>query len=123
MSLITFACAAPVASWSPSVNPRYGGGYEQGIDIFQPRGFAGSDFYSYDHGSNNIRTLYWAMLPAADMATLLTFLGLVKGTVAFTFTDYDAMDYTASRILNFQSFPFEHVILTHYEVTLELEVA
>jgi len=123
MALISFTCAAPAASWSPSRNPKHGGGYEQGVEVYQPKGFAGADFYSYDHGSKRTRRLFWAMLPAADMATLLTFLGRVKGTVVFTFTDYNSTAYPASRILNFQSFPYRHVTLTFFEVTIELEVA
>jgi hypothetical protein len=124
MSLITFTCAAPVASWTPSVNPKYGSGYAQEEKHFQPKGFAGSDFYSYDHGHTHGRILEWAMLPAADMTTLLTFLGLVHGGVhTFSFKDYDGTTFATSRILNFQNIQFQHRLLLYYEVSLELEVA
>jgi hypothetical protein len=124
MALISFSCASPLASWSPSVNPRYGGGYAQNEEHFQPKGFAGANLYSYSHGHAHGRTLEWGMLPAADMATLLTFMGLMKGgRYPFSFTDYDAAVYTACRILNFQNFPFKNRTLTYYETMLELEVA
>jgi len=124
MSLITFACAAPVASWTPSVNPSYGGGYAQFEEHYQPQGFAGADFYCYDHGHNHGRVLEWAALPEADMVTLLAFLATMHGGVhTFTFTDYEATAYTVSRILNFQAFQFQNMTLTLYETSLELEVA
>jgi hypothetical protein len=124
MSLISFSCAAPVASWSPSRNPRQNGGYRSGKERFQPKGFCGSNFYVYDHGSVNIRVLEWAMLPQADMATLLTFLSAVHGGVhTFAFTDYDTTVYSTCRVLNFQEFPFKNATQTYYETMLELEVA
>ncbi len=123
IGLISFSCAAPVASWSPSVNPRREGGYLQGTEIFQPTGFCGADLYSYDHGSVNTRTLEWSFLPAADMETLLTFLGLVKGQYTFAFTDYEATVYSACRVRNFEDFEYRHVTLDYFETSLEIEVA
>lgn len=123
MDLISFSCASPVASWAPSVNPATGGGYSQTEEHYQPKGFAGADFYSYDHGHIHGRILKWEALPKADMITLLAFMAAMHGGVhTFTFTDYDAATYTASRILNYQAFPFKNVTLDFYQVALELEV-
>jgi hypothetical protein len=124
MALISFSCAAPTASWSPSVNPRYGGGYQRGKERFQPKGFAGADFYSYSHGELDTRILQWGALPAADMATLVTFLALMHGGVhTFAFTDYEATVYATCRVLNFENFPFKNILGSYYETVLEIEVA
>jgi hypothetical protein len=125
MALISFSCAAPVATWSPTVNPSYGGGYSRGKERFQPKAFAGSNLYSYNHGMTiDSRLLEWTALPAADMAALLTFLGLMHGGVhTFTFTDYEATAYTACRVINFASVPFKNLQRDYFQTTLELEVA
>lgn len=124
IGLISFSCSSPAASWAPSVNPRRGGGYAQGEEHYQTQDFAGNDFYSYDQGGPpNTRLLEWSLLPAADMATLLAFMAAMKGgRYKFSFTDYDSTVFTVCRILNFQAFPFTHRTLTHYEVSLEIEV-
>jgi hypothetical protein len=123
IGLVSFSCAAPVASWSPSVNPARDGGYLRGLEIFQPTGFCGADLYSYDHGSKDTRTLRWEALPAADMATLEAFLATIHGFHPFTFTDYEATACAVSKILNFESFGYENLTLTLYRVTIQLEVA
>ena len=125
MNLISFTCASPSASWTPSVNPRRGGGYAQAEEHFQPKNFAGSDLYSYDHGGPPpSRILELPMLPNADMATLLIFLAVMKGGFyKFVFTDYDSAVFTSCRVLNFQSFSYKAATLSRYSVTLEIEVS
>jgi hypothetical protein len=121
MAHISFSCAAPVASWSPSVNPAFGR-YAQTEEHFQPQDFAGADLYSYDHGHSHGRVLEWTALPAVDMVSLLAFMMAMHGGVhAFTFTDYDAATYTA-RILNSGKFPYRQTVAGFYEATLILEV-
>jgi hypothetical protein len=123
MALISFTCAAPVASWSPTVNPKRGG-YFQGEERYSPTGIVGAYFYSYNHGLVDSRILEWGALPAADMSTLLTFLALMHGgRHTFSFTDYDLTVFTACRVLNFSNLPYKYLTQTLYTVTLELEVA
>lgn len=120
MSLITFTCASPSASWTPSRNPKYDG-YAQTEEHYQPLDFAGSDLYSYDHGHTHGRTLEWSALPAAEMTTLLAFVAAMHGGVhTFTFTDYDSTTYTA-RIIS-QALTYRSILNGFYAVTLEIEV-
>lgn len=123
--LISFICAAPVASWSPSINPKSEGGFKRSKERFQPKDFSdGGDLYSYSHGNKNERILEWAMLPETDMDSLLVFLKAVEGgRYTFSFTDYDTSVYMACRVLNFESFPFADSLLKFYETVIELEVA
>jgi len=152
MSVILFTCSAPAASWSPSVNPRYGGGYAINKTRFQPMDLSdGGDLYSYSRGERDGRIFEWAALPSADMDSLLIFLAAVCGgrypfTFIETFPGYsqnitnesherltdesmthiitdDANVFTSCRILNFESFPIKNITRTHYECFLELEVA
>jgi hypothetical protein len=125
LGFISFSCAAPAASWSPSRNPKYGGGYARTKKRFQPKDFSdGGDLYSYCHGEKEGRVLEWEMLPDADMTTLLAFLAAMKGgRYSFTFMDYNSVVYTACRILNYEAFPFKNQTLLFYETILELEVA
>ncbi len=125
MAIISFTCAAPVASWTPSVNPKYGGGYARSKKRFQPKDFSdGGDLYSYSRGDKEGRTLEWSMLPDADMTTLLTFLAAMKGgRYKFTITDYDSFPLYGCRVLNCEAFPFKNRTLLFYETILELEVA
>jgi hypothetical protein len=122
MAPISFSCAAPVASWSPSVNPGLGR-YAQTEEHFQPQDFAGADLYSYDHGHSHGRVLEWTALPHGDMMSLLVFLSLIHGVHAFTFTDYDGAVYTTCKLLNFQSIPFKNLTLSYFETVLEIEVS
>ncbi len=124
MALISFACAAPVASWSPSINPKSDGGYRRSKERFQPKDFSdGGDLYSYSHGEKDGRTLEWAMLPEVDMDSLLVFLATINGgRYTFNFTDYDTIIYTGCRVLNCDSFPFADSLLKYYETVLEIEV-
>ncbi len=125
MGLISFTCANPVASWWPTVNPKYGGGYARSKERYQPKEFSdGGDIYSYSHGEKDGRTLEWGMLPDADMTTLLTFLAAMKGgRYTFTITDYDSFPLYGCRVLNYEAFPFTNRTLLFYEIILDLEVA
>ena len=123
MSLISFSCASPLASWSPTVNPAKGGGYSQNEEHYQPQAYAGADLYVYDHGHIHGRLLTWEALPKADMITLLAFINLMHGGVhTFTFTDYESTSYTGCRILNYQDFQFKNLTLELFQVALEIEV-
>lgn len=124
LGFISFSCAAPAASWSPSRNPKYGGGYARTKKRFQPKDFSdGGDLYSYSHGEKDRRVLEWEMLPDADMTTLLAFMAAMKGgRYTFSFTDYDINIYTA-RILNYEAFEFLNRTLLYWKVMLEIEFA
>lgn len=125
MGHIFFTCANPVASWSPSVNPKYGGGYTRSKERYQPKELSdGGDVYSYSHGEKDGRTLEWEMLPDADMTTLLTFLAAMKGgRYTFTITDYDSFPLYGCRVLNYEAFSFKNRLSLYYEIILDLEVA
>ncbi len=125
MGLISFTCANPVASWWPTVNPKYGGGYQRSKERYQPKEFSdGGDVYSYSHGEKDGRTLEWGILPDADMTTLLTFLAAMKGgRYTFTITDYDSFPLYGCRVLNYEAFPFKNRLSLYYEIILDLEVA
>lgn len=124
MALITFACTSPVASWAPTVNPKYGAGYRRSKTRHQPRDFSDAgDLYSYSRGTKTNRTLIWDTLPAADMTALLAFIDAMSGGVTtFVFTDYDATTYTA-RIMNTSEFKYAHYLRQHFALAVELEVS
>lgn len=125
MALISFTCISPVASWAPSVNPKKWGGNIQDKERFQPKSYSDDGtLYSYSRGAVIGRTLEWGALPTADMNSLLVFMGLIhSGATKFTFHDYDAVDYPASRILSYEYVPIKNKSLLYYECTIELQVA
>jgi len=123
MSLITFSCTSPAATWAPTVNPQRGGRVES-IENFQPKGFCGTALYSYNHGSQQGVSMEWGYMPAADMTNLLTFLdAMAGGRYPFTFTDYDASTHSA-RVLNYEAFPVKYSMQKlYFKCVIDLEVA
>jgi hypothetical protein len=124
MSLITFArVAAPAGSFSPTVNPDFGG-YMQGRQWYQPKNLSdGGDPYIYSKGEKGKRYLKWTCLPDADLTLLLAFEAAMSGgRYKFTFTDVDTTAYTASRILN-NTMSYRESVSGYHEVNLEIEVA
>lgn len=122
MSLITFECASPAATWSPTHNPNYGSD-DPAIRRHQPVDLSdGGDVYSYNHGQSTPITLHWAKMPSADLATLLAFFTAIAGAAnTFTYTDWDADTHTvrlASDGLNHR-----YSDATRHDVTIDLEVA
>jgi hypothetical protein len=122
MSLITFSCTDPSASWSPTHNPDYGDGNSRLVRRHQPRGRCGSDIYSYNKGASEVQYLKWNKLPSTDLATLLTFFETISGAVhMFTYTDHEGNAHTARLITS--SLKHRHVDPTRHEVGLDLEVS
>lgn len=125
MSLVTFSrVSAPVASFSPTRNPFYGGYVRRkqwlaGVDLSD-----GGDPYSYAHGELEARVLRWSKMPLADLTNLLAFVATLSGgRYNFTFTDTNGTSYTNSRIMNDSSVEWVDVGAGRYDVTLEIEVA
>jgi hypothetical protein len=125
MALVTFSrVSAPVASFSPTTNPVYGGYVRRkqwlaGADLSD-----GGDPYSYAHGELAARVLRWTKMKAADLTNLLAFVSAISGgRYAFTFTDTDGTSFTNSRIMNDGAIEWRDVGAGRYEVTLEIEVA
>lgn len=123
MSLISFSGTAAGSTWTPSINPSYGGGYAVGKLVQQPKDFSdGGDIYSYGHGEVDSRTFSWPMLPATDVSNLITFMDAVRGgACTFEFTDYDAATYSA-RLKNYDSFEYRYQDISYFEVTVEIEI-
>ena len=123
MSLITFSCASPSASWSPTQNPVYGAGNSRSIRRHQPKGRCGADIYSYNKGASETQSLRWSKLPTADLTTLLTFFDTIGGAaVTFTYTDGSGSAHAATRLLN-DTLRHRHIASNYHEVSLDLEVA
>ena len=122
MALITFVCASPTASWSPTHNPNYGGGNSRAIRKHQPVDMSdGGDPYSYSHGASEGISLRWAKLPTADLTTLLAFFSTIAGSAkAFVYTDPSSVTHTVrlSGDVN-----HNHVESERHEVSLELETS
>jgi hypothetical protein len=125
MSLITFVCASPSASWTPTHNPDYGSGNVPMIQRHQPIDLTdGGAVYSYNHGESIPLSLNWAAMPTADLTTLLAFLTTICGSRnTFVFTDPDAAAHSATRIANARALAYREVEVGRHEVSLELEVA
>ena len=124
MALITFVCAAPSASWTPTHNPNYGEGDVPMIQRHQPVNLSdGGDVYSYNKGQSTPVSLKWAKMPTVDLITLLAFFATIGGAAhEFAYTDPDAVEYTA-RLANAEGLIYRYVESSRHEVALELEVS
>ena len=122
MALITFVCANPVASWSPTHNPNYGGGNSRVIRKHQPVDMSdGGDVYSYGHGASEKIHLGWAKMTTNDLNAVLSFFSVIFGSAnAFTYTDPNGVTH-ASRLIG--DINYKHVESERHEVSLELEAS
>lgn len=121
MSLVTFSCASPAASWSPTRNPDYDPGYIRTKRYHQPIAYADDGTpYSYRHGESGERTLHWAKLPAADLTAGRAFFEAIGPGKAHTFTDKDGTAYTAKQVEN--SLEWSEVAPGYYDVGVGLEI-
>jgi hypothetical protein len=119
MSLITFVCASPSASWSPTQNPNYGSGRvrrkHQPVDMSDD-----VDVYSYDHGESGGANLEWKSMKTANLDNLTAFFTTIAGPAkAFTYTDPDGAAHTARLI---GGLSHRNTQSNRHEVRLELEI-
>ena len=122
MSLITFVCASPSASWEPTHNPVYGSDDARMIRRHQPVDMAGADVYSYNKGQSCPVSLKWAAMPTADLAALIAFFATVAGHAkTFVYTDWNGTAYTARKAD--RGLTSRYVGTAFHEVTVDLEVS
>jgi hypothetical protein len=125
MALITFVRAtSPIASWSPTHNPDYGGGsvkikrYHQPVDLSD-----GGDAYSYNYGESGERSVGWNLMPSADLELLIAFFDTIHGAAnKFVFTDLDEEVHTA-QLINADSLTWREVAPGFYAVQVELDLS
>jgi hypothetical protein len=122
MGLISFVCASPVASWTPTCNPVYGDGLARVTRCHQPRIFCGADLYSYNHGRSGSISLGWNRLPATDKDNLIAFFDAIYGQATkFVFTDRDAETYTAQLVGD--SLTWREVEPGYYNIQMDLDLS
>ncbi len=121
MPLLTLTCAAPVASFTPSVNPDYGDGYGRVEQYHQPARFCGGLVYSYSRGKKTKWILGWPLLPTADLTELTDFFEAIGQGTSFTLTDVDGVTHTVKQIT--RTLTWEEAQVGFYEVSFELEEA
>jgi hypothetical protein len=122
MSLITFTCASPPASFTPSVNPIYAPGYIQTKRYHQPKRLSDDgSVYSYRKGESGVRTVGWPKLFALEMTSLIAFFDTIENHVnSFTFKDRDDATYTARQVAD--SLTWREVEPGYYDVSVDLEI-
>lgn len=120
MQLITFVCASPAASWTPTHNPSYGSDDMAMLRRHQPVGRCGADVYSYNKGSYRSATLKWENMPTADLTALEAFFNAISGRRwTFTYTDWNGISYTAWKAG--EGLRSRYVSANRHEVTIDLE--
>jgi len=124
MSQITYTCASPPASFTPTVNPSYASGYIQNKRYHQPKRLADDGTpYSARKGESGARTIGWPdpLLPEADLLSLVAFFDTIHGPAnTFTFKDMDDVTYTARLVGD--SLSWREVETGRYDVSHNLEI-
>ena len=120
MSIIKLSGSA--ATWQPSMNPSYGGGYTRKKVWQQPKDMSDNgSLYSYNYGALNQWSLHWPAMKSTDATSLVTFLESVSGNYyTFTLIDYDATTYTV-RLTNQDSFTIRRIDSSLCEVLIEIQ--
>lgn len=122
MSLVTFVCADPAASFAPSVNPDYDPGYIRTKRYHQPRRMMDDGMFdSARKGESGSRTVQWPKLPAADLTDFIAFFDTIGGPDnPFTFTDLDGAVYAARAVAD--SLTWREVAPGFYDTAVDLEI-
>ena len=121
MQLITFTCASPAASWTPTHNPNYGSEDMAIVRLHQPTRRVGADIYSDNRGAYRSASLKFANMPTADLTALRTFFATIGPGKAFTYTDWNGTAYAAKRVG--EGLSSRYVQSNRHEVTVNLEAS